>query len=159
VSLAGADSEGRSEVERKIKVTRPGEGTVCNVVGDTYRFLGTGGDTDATYFIMEALVPPGGGTPPHFHTREEEGFYVLDGDFEFTADGESVRASAGTFVNLPKESRHLVRNVGDRPGRMLVLCAPAGIEGFFAAAHEQGPDEVVELAARYGIHILPPGSS
>jgi hypothetical protein len=76
-----------------------------------------------------------------------------------TADGESVRASAGTFVNLPKESRHLIRNVGDRPGRMLVLCAPAGIEGFFAAADGQGPDKVVELAPRYGIHILPPGSS
>jgi quercetin dioxygenase-like cupin family protein len=144
--------------ERKIKVTRAGEGAVCNVVGDTYRFLGTG-DTDATYFLMEAVVPPGGGTPPHLHTREEEGFYILDGEFEFTADGESMRAGTGTFVNLPKESRHFFRNVGKRPARMLILCAPAGIEGFFAAADGQGPEKVVELATRYGIHILPPGSS
>lgn len=143
----------------KIKVTRPGEGATCNVVGDTYRFLGTGGDTDGTYLIMEALVPPGGGTPPHFHTREEEGFYILEGELEFTADGESVRANAGTFLNLPKESRHFFRNVGDRPARMLIFCAPAGIEAFFAAADRQGPEKVIELAARYGIHIIPEGSS
>jgi quercetin dioxygenase-like cupin family protein len=143
---------------RKIKVTRPGEGQMCNVVSDTYRFLGTGGDTDAAYFIMEAQVPPGGGTPPHVHTREEEGFYVLEGELEFTADGESVRTGAGTFVNLPKGSRHFFRNVGERPARMLILCAPAGIERFFAAADGQGPEQLAGLAARYGIRVLPPDS-
>lgn len=137
MSWAGADGE-VGEVERKIKVTRPGEGAVCDVVGDTYRFLGTGGDTDATYFIMEALVPPGGGTPPHFHTREEEGFYILDGEFEFSADGETVRATAGTFLNLPRESRHFFRNVGDRPARMLILCAPAGSRASFSPRTGKG---------------------
>jgi quercetin dioxygenase-like cupin family protein len=153
VNAAVADNS-----ERKIKVNRPGEGATCNVVGDTYRFLGTGGDTDAAYFIVEAIVPPGGGTPPHWHTREEEGFYILDGELEFTADGESVRATAGTFLNLPKESRHFFRNIGDRPARMLILCAPSGAEDFFLAADGQGPEKVVELAARYGIHIIPPAS-
>lgn len=139
---------------RKAKVTRPGEGRTVGVVGDTYRFLGIGGDTDRAYMITEVTVAPGNGPPPHFHTREEEGFYVLDGELEFTADGETVRATAGTFLNLPKGSRHRFENVGATPARMLILCAPAGIEGFFDEADGKGPEGVIEAAARYGIEIL-----
>lgn len=142
--------------QRKVKVVRPGEGRTVHVVGDAYRFLAVGGDTDRSYMIMESTTPPGGGPPLHYHTREEEGFYVLDGEFEFTADGETVRAGPGTFLTLPKQSRHTFRNVGETPGRMLVLCAPAGIEDFFAEADGQGPDQVVAAAARHGIHIIPP---
>jgi mannose-6-phosphate isomerase-like protein (cupin superfamily) len=142
--------------QRKLKVVRPGEGRTVHVVGDTYRFLAVGGDTDRGYFLMEATTPPGGGPPLHYHTREEEGFYILDGEFEFAADGETVRAGPGTFLTLPKLSRHMLKNVGDRPGRMLVLCAPAGIEDFFAAGDGQGSEELVAAAARHGIHIIPP---
>lgn len=141
---------------RRMTVVRPGEGATVNVVGDTYRFLAFGGDTDRRYFLLEAEVPPGAGPPPHRHAREEEGFYVLDGAFEFEADGEVVRAGPGTFLNLPTGSLHRFRNVGDRPGRLLILCAPAGIEAFFAAADGQGPERLVELAARHGIEVPPP---
>ena len=45
-----------------------------------YRFLAPGEDTNGKYAVWEALVPPGGGPPPHVHCREEVGFYVLDGE-------------------------------------------------------------------------------
>jgi len=142
---------------RKIKVTRPGEGRTVQVVGDAYRLLAVGDDTDRRYMIMEATVPPGGGPPPHVHAREDEGFYVLEGEFAFEADGETVRAGAGTFLNLPKGSRHTFRNVGAAPGRMLILCAPAGIEAFFAAVDGKGPRDLLRAAPEHGLTIFPPG--
>src|SRR5262249_32876090 len=60
-----------------------GEGRTIAVVGDVYRFLATGEDTDGKYALWEAFVPPGGGPPPHVHSREEEGFYVLEGEITF----------------------------------------------------------------------------
>ena len=58
----------------------PTEGRTIAVVGDVYRFLATGADTNGKYAMWEAIVPPGGGPPPHVHSREEEGFYILEGE-------------------------------------------------------------------------------
>jgi hypothetical protein len=49
----------------------PTEGRTIAVVGDVYRFLATGDDTNGKYAMWEALVPPGGGPPPHVRSREE----------------------------------------------------------------------------------------
>ena len=48
-----------------------------------YRFLATGEDTNGNYAIWEAIVPPGHGPPSHVHSREEEGFYILEGEITF----------------------------------------------------------------------------
>jgi quercetin dioxygenase-like cupin family protein len=45
---------------------------------DAYTFLVTGEESGGAYFAMEAIVPPGGGPPPHIHTLEDETFYVLE---------------------------------------------------------------------------------
>jgi mannose-6-phosphate isomerase-like protein (cupin superfamily) len=63
-----------------------GKGRTVAVVGDVYRCLATGEDTNGKYALWEALVPPGGGPPPHVHSREEEGFYVLEGETWDEAD-------------------------------------------------------------------------
>src|SRR5690349_1403525 len=60
--------------ERPATVVLPNLGDLIDVVGDRYRFLATRESTAGTYAIWEATVPPGGGPPPHLHTREEEGF-------------------------------------------------------------------------------------
>jgi hypothetical protein len=44
-------------------VRTPGQGRTVAVVGDVYRFLATGVDTNGTYALWEAIVPPGGGPP------------------------------------------------------------------------------------------------
>ena len=67
-------------------IRRPAQGRTVAVVGDIYRFLATGEDTNGKYAMWEAIVPPGGGPPPHVHTREDEFWYVLDGTFDL--DGE-----------------------------------------------------------------------
>jgi quercetin dioxygenase-like cupin family protein len=145
-------------------------GRAVAVVGDVYRFLATGEETGGKYALWEALVPPGGGPPPHVHSREEEGFYVLDGEITFYVNGKHVVATAGTFANMPIGTPHSFKNESDRPARMLISVAPAGLENMFfevgvpvepgaTAAAPPTPDEIARLLAaapKYGVEILAP---
>jgi quercetin dioxygenase-like cupin family protein len=112
-------------------IRKPTQGRTVAVVGDVYRFLATGEDTGGKYALFEAVVGPGGGPPPHVHSREEEGFYVLEGEITLTVNGERVVAAAGTFANMPVGTPHAFKNEGSRPARMLISVAPAGLERMF----------------------------
>src|SRR5213080_3789808 len=112
-------------------IRTPGEGRTVAVVGDVYRFLATGEDTDGKYALWEAIVPPGGGPPPHVHSREEEGFYVLEGEITFFVGDKRLVASAGMFANLPVGTPHSFKNESSRPAKMLIVVAPAGLEQMF----------------------------
>src|SRR5215203_7332660 len=101
-------------------IRKTGEGRTIAVVGDVYRFLAVGEDTNGKYALWEAVVPPGGGPPPHVHSREEEGFYILDGEITFLIGEERVVATAGTFANMPAGTPHSFKNESDRPSRMLI---------------------------------------
>ena len=150
----------------------PGNGRTIAVVGDVYRFLATGDDTNGKYALWEAVVPPGGGPPPHVHSREEEGFYVLEGEITLTVDGERIVAKAGTFANMPVGTLHSFKNEGSLPARMLISVAPAGLEKMFfefgvplpegsTTAPPPTKEEIEKLLAvapRYGIEIRLPQS-
>jgi hypothetical protein len=51
-------------VSRNPIINGPPQGRTIAVVGDVYRFLATGEDTNGKYALFEALVGPGGGPPP-----------------------------------------------------------------------------------------------
>src|SRR5262245_3458062 len=110
---------------------KPSEGRTVAVVGDVYRFLATGDDTNGTYALWEAIVPPGGGPPPHVHSREEEGFYILEGEITFTIGEKRLVASAGMFANMPVGTPHSFKNESEKLARMLISVAPAGLENMF----------------------------
>ena len=145
-------------------------GRTIAVVGDVYRFLATGEDTDGKYAMCEAVVPPGGGPPPHVHSREEEGFYVLQGEITLHVEDERVVVTPGSFVNVPVGTAHSFRDESDRPAKMLISVAPVGLEGMFfevgvpvaqgaTTAAPPTKDEIERLLAaapRYGVEIMPP---
>ena len=85
----------------KPRLTKPTEGRTIAVSGDVYRFIALGEDTDGKYALWETIVPPGGGPPPHVHSREEEGFYVLEGEITFQIGGEQLVAGAGRSPTCP----------------------------------------------------------
>ena len=152
---------------RNPTINSPPQGRTIAVVGDVYRFLATGADTDGRYALWEAIVPPGGGPPPHVHSREEEGFYVLEGEITFTVNGERVVAKAGTFANMPVGTPHSFKNESSQPARMLISVAPAGLEKMFfeigvplaeGATTALPPtkaeiEKLLALAPRYGIEV------
>ena len=126
--------------------------------GDHYTFLVTGEESGGAYFAMEALVPPGGGPPPHVHTREDETFYLLDGEIEFLLGEDLITARPGDFVNVPRGTVHRFRNTGSETARLLLTFTPAGIERWFEETLEEAPnvvspedvpDNVEEVGARY----------
>ena len=152
-------------------IKRRGEGRVVAVVGDVYRFLATGEDTNGKYALWEALVPPGGGPPPHVHSREEEGFYILEGEITFTIGGQRLVAGAGMFTNMPVGTPHSFKNESSKPAKMLISVAPAGLEKMFFEFGVPLPDgsttalpptkeeieKLLAVAPRYGVEIRPPG--
>jgi quercetin dioxygenase-like cupin family protein len=124
--------------------------------GDRYTFLVTGEESGGAYFAMEAYVPPGGGPPPHVHTREDETFYVLEGKLQFLLGDRCVVAGPGDFVSVPRGTVHCFTNGGTERAQMILTFTPAGIEGFFEESLEtasNGADDVPgnleEVAARY----------
>src|SRR6516164_9742060 len=116
---------------RQPTIRTPSEGRTIAVVGDVYRFLATGEDTNGKYALFEAFVSPGGGPPPHVHSREEEGFYVIEGEITFSIGDKRLVASAGMFANMPVGTPHSFKNESSKPAKMLISVAPAGLEQMF----------------------------
>ena len=149
---------------------KPNEGRTIGVVGDVYRFLATGEDTNGNYAMWEAIVPPGGGPPPHVHSREEESFYILEGEITFQIGDERVVATAGMFANMSVGTPHSFKNESGKPAKMLISVAPAGLEKMFfevgvpvtqGAVSTPPPtkeeiEKLLAVAPKYGIEIRVP---
>ena len=148
-------------------IRKPAQGRTIAVVGDVYRFLATGEDTDGKYAMWEAIVPPGGGPPPHVHSREQEGFYILEGEITVHIGDKRLVTTAGMFANMPVGTPHSFKNETDRPARMLISVAPAGLEKMFfevgvpvaqgattaAPPTKEEIERLLAVAPRYGIEI------
>jgi quercetin dioxygenase-like cupin family protein len=151
-------------------IRKPNEGRTIAVVGDVYRFMATSDDTNGKYAMWEAIVPPGGGPPPHVHSREEESFYILEGEITFQIGEERVVATAGTFANMPVGTPHSFKNESNQPAKMIISITPAGLEDMFfefgvplpegsTSALAPTKDEIEKLLAiapNYGIEIRVP---
>ena len=98
------------------------------MVGDRYTLLLTGEQTAGAYAVIEAFVPPGGGPPAHVHSREDEAFLVVEGEFEFNLGGKRFRLTAGGFLFGPRGVPHAFKSVGPTAGRMIIAVLPAGVE-------------------------------
>jgi mannose-6-phosphate isomerase-like protein (cupin superfamily) len=108
--------------------------------------------------------------PPHVHGREEEGFYILEGQIAFQIGGERIVATTGMFANVPVGTPHSLKNESDKPAKMLISIAPAGLEQMFfeiGVSVAQGAttappptkaeiEKLFAIAPQYGIEILLP---
>lgn len=99
-----------------------------------YWFLGIlwivlidGKETEGRYSLMEQLMPQDVGPAPHIHPFNDEGFYVVDGSMEMTVGNQTVRATQGTSVWIPRKTVHAFK-VTSPTCRVLNSFAPAGIE-------------------------------
>ena len=147
------------------------EGRTIGIVGDIYRFLATGEETGGRYAMFEAIVLPGGGPPPHIHRREDETFYVLEGEITFQVGGEKLVAGPGTFVNMPIGNPHAFKNETDQTAKMLISYAPAGLEECFFEVGQpfdgelppkptkEEIDKLLEAGPKYGIEFVLPAES
>src|SRR5918911_3282781 len=90
-----------------------GDGERIWIVGDTMTLKATGQLTEGGLVVLENLTAPGGGPPPHIHTREDEFFYVIDGTFEIRIGDELHALGPGGFAYVPRGTVHNFRNTAE----------------------------------------------
>jgi mannose-6-phosphate isomerase-like protein (cupin superfamily) len=151
----------------------PGEGTKSLwVLGEYLTYKIPSQRTGGAYSLFKVATHPRAGPPPHVQHREDEFFYVLEGEFEFLSGEETLRVGVGSLLYVPKGTLHAHKNVSEGVGRMLMSQTPGGLyEHFFEAvgkeavdddggpfvfAHQPDVGRVVEVAAEYGIEIPVP---
>lgn len=146
---------------------RTGEGEARWWFAALAEIKATAQDTDGQLTIVEVTEPPGAQAPLHVHHREDEGFWILDGDVTFEVGDETIHASAGDFAWGPRDVPHRY-TVGPAGCRMLFLLTPAGFEGLVrdmsepAAEHTLPPasdvppdmERVARVAEAYGCELL-----
>ena len=137
-----------------------------------FRFLGiptvmraTAETTNGAFGLVEHWeMPVGFASPYHTHHREDESFYVLEGEIAFVCGGTWIKAGPGAFVYGPRQIPHGFKVIGHAPARMLLLCTPGGFERFVLdqttpiAEQPSPPDmgKLMTLAAKYEIDIHGP---
>ncbi len=87
--------------------------------------------------IVDVTSAPGGSapTPPlHVHERHVESFYVIAGELAFTAGGEELRATAGSWVQVPPNVPHSFAPAGSEPARYVNVHTPSRGFGDFTRA-------------------------
>lgn len=87
----------------------------------------TAADTGGQMTIIEVTEPPGVEGPLHVHHREDEGFWLLEGDAIFEVGDTRIDAHAGDYVFGPRDIPHRY-SVGDAGCRMLFIMTPGGFE-------------------------------
>lgn len=115
-----------------IKTINEDQGQTLSVVGDNYRIIISGEQTQGAYAVIDMLVPPGGGPGPHSHANIQELFYVVDGELEFKTEAGKYTAKKGSFVNIPKGGEvHCFKNTSNGMAHLLCTVIPAGLDEFF----------------------------
>lgn len=152
-------------------VAPPGAGEAIWFLGFLTTIKSSAESTAGGVAVIEHLGPRGSGSPLHVHSREDEWFYVLDGELTFWVGGETTVAPAGTFVYGPRGIPHTFL-VSSETARFLLVTEPAGFERFIREVGEPAsapvipppptePPDVAALtqaAAELGIEIVgPPG--
>jgi oxalate decarboxylase/phosphoglucose isomerase-like protein (cupin superfamily) len=105
----------------------------------------------------------------HVHHRDDEAYYILEGQYEiYRANEPPTKATPGSFIYFPKGVAHTYKNVGKGPGRMLVVNTRAGLERFVEEVgqsatdtssppiHAGTPDfgKMIEIAQKYDVEII-----
>jgi len=115
-----------------------------------FRILAAADRTDGAFALGEFAGAEGAWTVPHVHTQSFEAFYVLDGRFTFTLGEDELQAVPGSFVLIPRNTRHLMRAEAGG-GRFLTLWTPGGLEMMFVELSRLSPDALRDPGARQAV--------
>ncbi len=150
---------------------RPEEGEALWFFGALAIVKASSETTAGRVTVVEHLAPEGSGPPVHVHHREDEWFYIIEGDVTFWVGGRIIKAQPGSFVYGPRDIPHTFK-VESPQARSLVVTEPAGFEKYMRTLGEPaatrtipsagiplpGRDRILAAAAEFGIEILgPPG--
>jgi len=148
----------KTQLQSQATLVLPDAGERLSVIGDRQTIKLDGSHTHGAFALIEQNNEPGTSVPEHFHTQEDEIFYVLEGEMEFTVSKEKILAAPGTTVFLPKGVPHSFK-VTSKGARTLIMLQPAGTEKMFRelnALPPGAPDSKVisKICSKYGVHFV-----
>jgi len=164
-------SDDHSGVLRPIAL-QPDEGEALWFMGTLATIKASTQETGGRVAVIQHTAPHNSGSPLHVHHRENEWFYVLEGELTIWVDGQVIRAPEGSFVFGPQDTPHTFTVSSPEGARFLLVTEPAGFESFMRSCAEpakaltlppppsEPPDaeRMGAIATEYGIDILgPPG--
>ena len=82
------------------------------------------------FALLHCYFRRGGEPPAHFHTKEDETFYMLEGEIRFHIGDKKFTAKAGDVAYGPKGVPHQF-SLDNRNSKGILLITPAGVETFF----------------------------
>lgn len=155
-------------VIRRPYLFAPAEGRSVWSLGGRFTVKADAAASGGRFALIEAVATRATEPPRHIHHREDEAWYVLEGQMTFHVGDDVLVATAGSFAYAPIGIPHAF-TVDVEPTRVLVLAAPAGFEHF---AIELGieatgdgapsdlpmpsPEVIGAVGDRYGIEIVGP---
>jgi quercetin dioxygenase-like cupin family protein len=128
-------------------------------------FLATGEDTQGRFALIEGLTRKGNVPPPHIHHREDESFYILEGEMTASIGSQFIYGTPGTMIFAPRNVVHSFE-IHSEQLRVLLLLTPAGLEGYFKECSVPAPamtlpppaevqyrdiEKLIAVGARYGV--------
>jgi mannose-6-phosphate isomerase-like protein (cupin superfamily) len=109
--------------------------------------------TGGALSVFETMIEAG--PPLHVHDREDECFYVLDGELSVRCGGDTFDAATGSFVFLPRGRPHRF-HARERPARLLLIAVPGGIEDYFRQINNATTNEEFDqIGEQYAIRVVP----
>ncbi len=102
----------------------------------------TAADTGGQMTIVEITNPPGWEGPLHVHHRDDEGFWILQGDAAIEVGDRTIHARAGDYVFGPRDIPHRY-TVGEAGCRMLFILTPGGFEELLRKTSEPAPSRTL----------------
>jgi|SRR6185312_5572610 len=97
-------------------------------------------DTGGELCIYDTFRREKGGPALHMHYRQDEWFFVMQGEFVVKVGNDLLELKAGDSAFAPRQVPHTFAKTSDGEARMLILFQPAGsIEEFFKAMVDLGP--------------------
>jgi quercetin dioxygenase-like cupin family protein len=95
------------EAESRGIAVAPGEGQhIPSPIGGDITFIVRGEQSNGALAALEAVAPPREGPPLHFHGREDETVYILEGDSRWKLGDELSTRGPGSFVFIPRRLAH-----------------------------------------------------
>lgn len=138
---------------------------------DTRMTVKAGGEqTGGAFTLIEWSAPTGFGPPLHVHDREDEAFYLLEGQLVVDCGDRRWTVGEGDFTFLPRGIPHSFL-VTKGVVRGLQLTTPSGFESFLAdlgrpadstelpTPSEPDIPRLIEVAQRYGCRVVGPPTS
>lgn len=105
-----------------------------------------GPDTNGAFCLLIDEPPGGWSLPPHLHQGVAETIHVVAGEFWMEVEGKRSILGAGETIHIPGDTVHSGGNLGETPGRRVVIFTPGGMERFFLEAGTSSAEAQVDLA-------------